>query len=388
MPQPKVVGDAAHSLVADLFTGPHASVIREAANLAISDRTKNSYRLAVLHVGGVSLKSFLAFVAAELRKPVRPDEVLQPGRGRNRVYRYATSTMRGIKSACSHMSFVTKIPWSSTESALAEQVLAGYEASNRSPTKRAALTVTMFAQYIAYVREHRLYDLEAGAEVMWACGLRPQDMHALCIDMCVLDDDGRVCRVYQKIKAPLHLAVRQGLLQLREISTERARRFLQARHDVWMQKGFDCFEPFFPGFTTAAVSEVFAILGRRHGWPQDVMFDGIHKKLVSPRLSHKQADHSKMFGERCVAAATLAHSFASRRVGNRSAPASLAPPSSSRRSASAKRAFQHDSMPKPDSRVITLSCVGLPRFLPHPATAGLKVSLQAHANGTTERNRG
>ena len=277
MPQPKVVGDASAELVADLFgTGIYASILRDAANAAISDRTRNSYRLAVKHVGGVSLRSFLVFLAAELAKPVRPDQKLKPGRGRNRIFRYATSTMRAVKSACCHMSFVTKTPWTSSESALAELALAGYEASNRSPSKRAALSVTMFQQYIAYVRERRLYDLEAGAEVMWACGLRPQDMHALCVDMCVLDDDGRVTRVYQKIKAPLHIAVRQGVMQLREVPTERAQELLQARYDAWVRYDLDYSEPFFPGFTTEAVSQVFAVLGRTHGWPQDVMFDGIH----------------------------------------------------------------------------------------------------------------
>ena len=276
MPQPKVVGDASQSLVADLFSGSFAPILRDAADLAISDRTRNSYRLAVRKVGGVSLKSFLFFLAVELSKPVRPDQQLKPGRGRNRIYRFATSTMRAVKSACSHMALVTKTPWTSTESSLAELALAGYEASNRAPSKRAALSVTMFAQYIAYVREHRLHDLEAGAEVMWACGLRPQDMHALCIDMCVLDDEGRVTRVYQKIKAPLHIAVRMGVMQLREVPTERAQELLQARYEAWMTHGLDYATPFFPGFTTEAVREVFAVLGRRHGWPQDVMFDGIH----------------------------------------------------------------------------------------------------------------
>ena len=202
---PKTVGDSAEDQVDELFAGTEGAVVlKSCVEASITEKTKAAYANEVVKVGGFSPRHFVLFLHRELQRPVKPPEVLKDsGRGKNRVFRYATSTVRAAKSACIHTALVERRPWTQTQSNLLEMALAGYEAQAGSPRVRAALSPQQFEEFLELVRSRGLHDLAEGAIVMRACGLRPRDVQQMCMDLCVVDEKQVVQRVWMELKAPV-----------------------------------------------------------------------------------------------------------------------------------------------------------------------------------------
>ena len=239
-------------------------------------QTKSEYYANVRRIGGFSFEHFIAFLIEDSERPIRPPNELKPKkRGAQREYRYATRTMRSYKSSCVYVAMDMRQPWRTSESAFAELCLNGYEASNRSPTTRGALTHDYFEAFITEANARGLHELAQGAVVQWYCGLRPRDVTNQCVATLVCAR-GQVLQVRREIKAPAATKTRMGMTEPVDIFSESARTILQAKHDEFIAFGRSRQEPFFPGYTSERIEPILRFLQARDGWPTDVLFDGPH----------------------------------------------------------------------------------------------------------------
>ena len=272
----KCFPDARHSAVRKMLRSKLGPRLRKLLAGGIEESTAKKYDSTVRTLGGFAPKHFLAYLLKEMEKPERPaDELKCVGRGKRRKYRIATQTMRGHKSACVHMSLLRGNTWKQSIAQLAERCLAAFEADNRKPTTRGALTEKQFGEFIEEALRVRREDLAHGAIIQWFCGLRPRDIRSMC-QAAVVIEAGRVVQVRRLRKAPKPIKKRLGKSQLVQVSHQQTQQLLESYYQASRRRGDRSHDPFFPGYTARAVNEIFFNLKARSVWPSDVMFDGPH----------------------------------------------------------------------------------------------------------------
>jgi hypothetical protein len=163
-----------------------AEFLKKITNATVVRKTSESYRRWVMKVGGYDPISFIKFLQEEYEKPNPP----VGKKNRDRQYRYATQTIRCMKSASVHVAMLSGEPWGDSDQDFTELCLTGLEATGASPMVRGNLSLEQFQVYLDHCRATGRAEYADAAVVQWGTGVRPRDILALCLDRTFVKDSG------------------------------------------------------------------------------------------------------------------------------------------------------------------------------------------------------